>query len=178
MNFVIWLKTNALDKLFFSVMYTLLSLIIKLIFIFWLILVVILQENVNTLRKYTKLFVQSKIDAIKYDTKSFNFFRSKYRETYATSDNQNLLEYLKKCYVLLWEASILINDIVYWSFPVGFSNELSVLVFNCYFTIKILQLPEVLLVNLLHITLWGAMNLINVIFVTTMCGKTVEDVIS
>lgn len=177
MNFIIWLKSNALDELFFFVMYTLPSLISKLSFIFWIILVVILQENVNTLMKYTKLFVQFKIDAMKHDTKSFKFFHGKYRETYATRDNQNLLEYLKKCYILLWEASILINDIVFWSFPVGFLNELSVLVFNCFFTIKILQLPEIPFVNLLHISLWGAMNLINVIFVATMCGETVEDVI-
>lgn len=177
LNIAIWLKSNASDEFFFFLMYTVPQLISKLSFIFWTILVVILQEHVKVLVNYVDLFIQIKADSMKHEATKFKFLHGKYRAAIATRDNQNLMEYLKKCYILLWEASILINDIVFWSFPVGFLNELSVLVFNCFFTIKILQLPEIPFMHLLHISLWGAMNLINVIFVATMCGKTIEAVI-
>lgn len=176
-NIAIRLMSNESEEFFFFLMYTVPQLISKLSFIFWVILVVILQEHVKVLANYVNSFVQIKADSIKHAATKLKFFHGKYQGAIATRDSQNLMEYLKKCYILLWEASILINDIVFWSFPVGFLNELSVLVFNCFFTIKILQLPEILFIHLLHISLWGAMNLINVIFISTMCGKTIEDVI-
>lgn len=177
LNIVIWLKTNASDEFFFFLMYTVPQLISKLSFIFWTILVVNLQEHVKVLVNYVSLFTQIKADSIKHEAIKFKFLHGKYRTSIVPRDYRNLIEYLKKCYVLVWEASILINDIVFWSFPVGFLNELSVLVFNCFFTIQILQLPEILFMHLLHISSWGAMNMINVIFVATMCGKSVETVI-
>lgn len=176
LNIAIWLKTKDFNELLFFIMYTLPQLISKLSFIYWTILVVILQENVNTLIKYTNLFNRAKVDTTRQDRTIFKFFHETYRRVYVTRNDQILMEYLKKCYILMWEASISINDIVFWSFPVGFLNELSVLVFNCFFTIKILQLPEILFMHLLHISLWGAMNLINIIFIATMCGETVEAV--
>lgn len=176
LNIASWIKTRESDQLLFFSMYALPQAISKLSFIFWTILVVILQEHVKVLVNYVHLFVQTEAKSRENGATSFKFFHGNFRGVIASRNNQNLMEYLTKCYFLLWEASALINDIVFCSFPVGFLNELSVLVFNCFFTIKILQLPEILFIHLVQISLWGVMNLTNVIFVATMCGKTVEAV--
>lgn len=168
MSISLWLRSRDLDDMFFFLTYTLPHLISKLRFVFWIILIIILQENVNALRKYAESFI---VDDINHD---FKFFRRECRRSNAQRSNQ--IERLKRYYAMIWKASILINDIVRWSIPLGFLNEFSVLVFNCYFTIQMLQLPTLPLVSFMYISTWAAMNLINVFFVTSMCENTVHAV--
>lgn len=175
-NIIAWLNSRESDELLFFLTYTLPHLISKLSFIYWIILVIILHENVNGLLHYTELVI-NETDDTKDDRTIIKFFNGEFRGKHAKRNNHNLLEYLKQCYILIWEATILINNIVFWSFPAGFLNEFSVLVFNCYFSIRILQSPKALYVQQVHLASWATMNLINVVFITTMCGKTVEAVI-
>lgn len=177
LGIVIWLKSRQYDDMYFFLSQTLPQLISKLSFVFWITSVIVLQENVNALIKHTELFIKN-ADDMKWDRKTFRFFNGEYRGAHMRLSNQNLMEYLKQCYILIWDASIFINNIVVWSFPVGFLNEFSVLVFNCFFVIKNLQSPPFFITQILHISSWAAMNLINIIFVFIMCGKTVETVIS
>lgn len=176
-NIAIWFKSRESDQLFFFSMYAVPQAISKLSFIFWAILVVILQEHIKALATYVNLFVQTEAKTRENDAMSVKFFHGSVRGVIASRNIHILIEYVKKCIILLWEASILINDIVFWSFPVGFLNELSVLVFNCFFTIKLLLLPEIPFLRLMHISVWGTVNLINLTFVATMCEKTIEAVI-
>lgn len=170
MGFLMWLKSREIDELFFFLTYTLPHLIGKLRFVFWIILVIVLQENVNVLIKYVESFIANDSE------KDFKLFNIDYRISHGQQTSQRLMAHLKQYYTMIWEASRSINSIVYWSFPVGLLNEFSILVFNCYFTMQILRLPTFPFIPFVYISSWAIMNLINVIFITTMCGNAVEAV--
>lgn len=86
-----WLKSKQLDDMFFFAQ-TLPQLISKLNFVLWIILVIILQENVNAMKKYTELFVVD--DGMKWDRKPFKYFNTEYGGMNTRRSEQNLMECL------------------------------------------------------------------------------------
>lgn len=177
LNVLILFKTRDQNDLCFVLTYTLPHLISKLSYIYWIVLVTILHENVRALMTYSRSLCGSK-ENMRPDIPPFEVFSWTYRKSRSGKFSAATFELFTRCYCTIWESSVLINDVVFWSFPIGFLNEFSVLVFNCFFLIKMIQsLPNVELMPFIHTILWATSNLVNVILLTSTCERAAEAVI-
>lgn len=127
LSILTWLKTQDMNDLFFFLTYTTPHLISKLSFIYWIVLNTVFYEIVNGMTKYTNT-LSAETQEVNYDLVPFKLINWKYKRARCGRIDANTIEYLKQCYNSIWEASRLLNDIVLWSFPIGFVNEFSVLV--------------------------------------------------
>lgn len=177
MDLLTLIRTRDQNDLFFILCYTLPNLISKLSFVYWIVLVAILHANVKALLAFVRK-LNKNIEQCDGNIQLFEVNRWKYRRVHCGRINAVTIEFVSKCYGLIWEASICINHLVYWSFPIGFFNEFSNLVFNCYFLIQIIRMiPNVGVISFIHITSWAASNILNIFFVTSMGERTAETVI-
>lgn len=96
------------------------------------------------------------------------------------SNKQSTLNFvfLRRVYCLIWESSILINDLMYWSMPLGFANLFYVLVFNAYwfFLAIFSNKVEHKFVTLLFSSLYLSINVLTILTITGTCNYTVEKV--
>lgn len=80
---------------------------------------------------------------------------------------------LKQIYCLIFECSIIINNLTYWSLPIGLLNELFILTFNFFWIIGSIidnndPFETVLIV---FCSIWITMTSFNVLFITINCER-------
>lgn len=157
--------TRNVHDLYYFLVCALPSLLSKLSYIYSMVLVNMLGKNVNALTMFTRSLI---IDS----QKCFEVLGRKYRRSRGYEINLRKIEFLKKCQILIWNISTLFNHTHFWSLSIGFLNEFSVLIFNCFFFIQLFQKPpEAGLYSILYIISWTSMNLFNIIYITSTCGN-------
>lgn len=147
------LTCETMNDLYFDVAYELPYLITRLSYFYWIVLVDILYTNVKALLEYIQT----------------------YRENIDNVD----ISFVSQCYSFIWDASNLINRIVFWSLSIGLLNEFSVLIFNGFFLIQTANLlPNISITYLIHVSCCTLSNLINIFLLTSACQRTLDAVIS
>lgn len=176
LNILVLINTMDINDVCFVLMFTLPHLMNKLSCSYWIVLVAILHENVISLMTYTKKLC---VNHAKHpDIPPFEIYNLKYKKTRGGKISATTIEFLSRCYCSIWEASNLLNDIVFWSFPIGFLNEFSLLVFNCFFFIRMIQLSENAgYISIVQIISSATANLLNIMLLTSSCETTTETVI-
>lgn len=171
LNVLVLVKTRDSNDFYFFVTYALPSLLSKLSYIYSMVLINMLSKNVNALTDFTRsLSVKPR------NMKGLEIVGS-YRSR-RHGINLTTIDFLQKCHLLIWKASTLLNHNFFWSLSIGFLNEFSVLIFNCFFFIQLFQKPpEAGFFTVLLVVSWTLMNLFNIIYITSTCGNVVSLVI-
>lgn len=150
LNILLLLKTKDVNDFYFFVTYALPSILSKLSYNYSMVLVNMLNTNIIALTKFTR--------SLSIDTqtmKHVQFFGWTYRRSRRHEINLSTIEFLKEFQMLIWKASNLLNHVFYWSLSIGFLNEFSVRIFNCFFFIQLFcQPPEGGFYSIVYIVSW------------------------
>lgn len=146
----------------------------KLSYAYILILVLLIHENTDVLNKYLKSV-----------TKRNGYYICEThlnRKDFTRIGNGHLslesLMFLKNIYCKIWEASTLIQNLIFWAFPIGFLNDFFVLIFNSYgFCVSVLA-PTMPTTNYTYVLLsiLVVSNLGNMFFIAFNCSKASKTV--
>lgn len=154
----------------------------KLSYVYSMVLIRILHKNLNALIKYANSLSASVQQFQRKNMK--NSIQSRWiyqngRRTRWNDIDENKIAFVKRCYSLIWRASVLINGIFYWSWIIGIINESSILVFNCFFfTMNAVNRFQANAWTIMYLVLWTIMHVMNILFVTFTCGNATLMVIS
>lgn len=180
-NVVLLIESKDIPDFFFAISYAMPFILSKLSFIYSMNLVSILHKNMDALIQYTQAFCENVdkddrkkiINMIVLETINRNdrMLRGKAIDVHKVA-------FLKQFYASIWEASVLINGLFYWSWVVGLMNESSILVFNCFFfTMNLLSKSQASLLSTMYLVVWTVMHVMNIMFVTFTCGNAAQTVI-
>lgn len=173
LNILVLIKTRDANDFYFFVTYALPSFISKLSYIYSMVLVNMLSKNTDALI----MFMRSLDNDAKHQ-KRFEVRRCTYRRSRRHENNLYTIEFLRKCQILIWKASSILNHTFYWSLSIGLLNEFSVLIFNCFFFMQLFKTPpEAGFISILSVVSLTIMNLFNIIYITSTCGNAVQAVI-
>lgn len=152
----------------------------KLSYAYSMTLVTIGQENIDVLSKYLRSVSKQNgyyiSDTISH-RKDSNCNKRKWNINESKMNiNLKTLLFMKEIYSKIWEAFRSVQNLMYWSYPIGLSNGLFVLIFNVYlltFNIFVYNRATFLyLFFVLHI----ASDLINMLLIAKICSKVVKSV--
>lgn len=80
---------------------------------------------------------------------------------------------VQKMHRLIWECSVIVNDITFWSAPIGIFNDFIILIFNTFwFVVFLLDDYETPFALFLFLFLWILSTLKAVLFTTINCEIT------
>lgn len=148
-------STTNMANLCFVLAYTLPRFVSKINYFHWIVFVKTLYANLDALGKYTKTLGGNNINRTKATT----------------------IDFLSKCYYLSWKATNLINYTYYWSFVVGILIEFSILACNLFIVIVVVN-RNFPWIRTLHALVCAAINIINILLITSASQKAVDAVIS
>lgn len=143
----------------------------KLSYAYILILVLLIHENTDVLNKYLKSV-----------TKRNGYYIHSNRSDFTRIGNGHLslksLMFLKNIYCEIWEASISIQNLIFWAFPIGCLNDFFVLIFNSYGFCTTVLAPAmpVTIYTYVLLTILVVSNLGNMFFIALNCSKASETV--
>lgn len=172
---VLLLTSKNRYSIYFLIIYMLSFILSKLSYVYSMTLVRILNENVNGLIKFTASLSDGK--TVKSNVNVFSVLSLNHRRTRQNEVSASTIDFLGKCYGMMWNASNLLNLIFHWSLPIGFFNEFCVLVFNSYFLIQMVRSGQEVHILLILSAWWVFTNIINILFITSTCGNTIQAVI-
>lgn len=176
-NNVSFITSENAEDIMFPLAYTLPFILTKLSSVYAMSLITILRYHILALIEHVKALCNEVDDEI--DRIAFKNLNMDYRRNLRHEISVNQLEFLKRVYTMIWNASILFKNIFQWSIPISLLNDSSILVFNCYFICaKMVQNPDVDIDDTFYSLVWMALNCINIIFITSTCGRTLEEVTS
>lgn len=166
------------EELYLFTTYAIPFLLSKLSYVYIIIFVVVLQEIMNTLLNFIISLNDTNGAWIEENPIILNVSSSTCRRSQGNKLNFNTVLFLKRSCVLIWRASVLLNYIFYYSLPIGFFNEFSVLVFNCYFIIQFIQSTfETDLLSYFYIATLTLFNLANIFLIALAYENAVKSVI-
>lgn len=88
-----------------------------------------------------------------------------------TVDERDLI-FLKYIFCLIFECSTIINNLTYWSLPIGIVNELFLLTFNVFWIIgSFFENGPFNTALIVFCTVWITMTSLNILFITTNCER-------
>lgn len=179
LHFIIMIKTNNHKLIYFISIYVLPFLLSKLSYVYSMFLIKILHKNVDGLIEFT-VSLCANGEPIKRNVNVISIVAAlNHRRSHRNDVSLCTLDFLRRSYQMLWDASNLLNDIYYWSFPIGFFNEFSVFVFNAFSVTQIVKGGyDGHFLRLLFSVTWAALNIINIYSITSACGNTAQAVIS
>lgn len=181
-NVIVLMQTEDKADMYFILAFAPAFIFSKLSYIYSMILITILHKNLNALIKYANSLSASVQQFQRNNRKNSIQLRWIDRNVPRTRWNdidENKVAFLKRFFGLIWRASVLINDIFYWSWIIGIINESSMLVFNCFFfTMNAVNRFQANAWTIMYLALWTIMHVMNILFVTFTCGNATLMVIS
>lgn len=150
----------------------------KLSYAYSMMWVTLIHENITLLAKYLKSV--SKLNGY-YICETFSnrrYFGQKSGNSKQNERNFDIstLLLIKQSYSEIWESSAEIQNIMYFSLPIGLTDDLFVLIFHCFWFFLCLLLGKseitMYLFPLTNIT----SNLSNIFFLAYNCNKAAESV--
>lgn len=141
----------------------------------------LLHQNIKALNQYAEHLSRKYEESMKNRfLKKPISFRIEAWDTLRLRTNrvdEPTLRILRQIYCIIWECSIILNDIIYWSMPTGIFNEFALLVFNCYFFIGLLLANgEYSIITMLLVVTWATSTVINILFITLNFKRTNDEV--
>lgn len=86
--------------------------------------------------------------------------------------NESDLIWLKRIHCLIFECSTIINNLTYFSLPIGLLNELLLLTINVFWIIgSIIENDPSKIALIMFCSVWITITLLNVLFITINCGR-------
>lgn len=87
--------------------------------------------------------------------------------------DESVIYRVQKMHRLIWESSVIVNDIAYWSTPIGFFNDFFILILNTFwFVVFLLDDYDTPIEVFLFISLWIFSTLKSILFATINCEIT------
>lgn len=175
-----FIQTKDTHVIFFILFFVPSYILSKLSYAYFLILVVIIQENIEVLNKYLISVTKQNGYYVCENMNCFQNGRENRERNYLgvnkiSIDPQTVL-FIKQTYSEIWEATEIIKNLIYFSLPVGLSNDVFVLVFNCFwFFTSLLQNANAITFYLFPLILMAS-NFGNMIFIAHNCSTAVETV--
>lgn len=134
--------------------------------------VALLFRNIEALDRFTD-------DLMAKDTKSVNrWFATPARLRKNTTIDEPNLILLKKIYRLIFECVIVINNLTYWSLPIGLMHNFFIETFNVFWIIGTIILNDPSKIALITLSsAWIIINSFNILFIT-INSKRSRDTVS
>lgn len=175
---ILYTQTKVKYYLNYMIIYFPSYVLCKLSYAYTMILVSLIHANIDVLNEY-----------LKSTTKQNGYYvcetflrRNDCNRTGLNSCKNEIdpktLIFLKNIYCKIWEASVSIQNLIYWTFPIGCLNDFYVLVFNSYGLSSSIFSPLLfsnVYFNVLLFTLVTS-NLGNMFFIVYNCSKASESV--
>lgn len=154
------------------------SMVRKLSYLYSMIVMTLASESTNVLSNYLKSV--NKRNGY-YICQTFpNRNESRRKNDYLREDNEyidvNVLVFIKQSYCEIWEMVQIIRNLVYFSFPIGLSSDVFVLLFHSYWFFLYIFLAWSNVIYLIFPLLNITMNMGYIIFLAYNCNKAVESV--
>lgn len=133
--------------------------------------IALLFRNIDALERFTD-------DLVAKGNVSVNrWFVTPARFRKNTIDAPNLI-LLKRIYRLIFECAIVINNLMYWSLPIGLMNYFFILTFNLFWIIEaiIRNIPSEIAIIIFN-SVWLTIISLNILFITMNC-KRIRDTVS
>lgn len=143
----------------------------KLSYAYTMILVSLTHEHIDVLNRYLKSVTKQNGYYICETFSNRNNFKRKSVNIGNVGLSIKSLLILKNIYWRVWEASISIENLTYWSLPVGSFNDFFVLLFNSYWFFSSIFFRALPLSTLLLLSILIASNLGNMYFIALNCNK-------
>lgn len=87
--------------------------------------------------------------------------------------DESVIYRVQKMHRLIWECSVIVNDITFWSAPIGIFNDFIILIFNTFwFVVFLLDDLETPFELFLFLFLWILSTLKAILFTTISCEMT------
>lgn len=87
--------------------------------------------------------------------------------------DESVIYRVQKIHRLIWECSVIVNDIAYWSTPIGIFNDFFILILNTFwFVVFLLDDYDTPIEVFLFLSLWILSTLKSVLFATINCEIT------
>lgn len=181
-NVLVLTQTKDKADMFFVLAFSPPFIFSKLSYMYSMFLITILHKNLNALIKYANSLNASIQQFQRKNMKNsiqLRWINRNGRRTRWNDIDENKIVFVKRFYGLIWRASVLINGIFYWSWIIGIINELSILVFNCFFfTMNAVNHFQANVWTVMYLVLWTITHVMNILFVTFTCGNATLMVIS
>lgn len=171
------IKLKSFQHFKFYVIFFPSYLLCKLSYAYTMVLVTLIRENIYVLNKYLKSITKPNGYYL-CDTFSNRkqFQRKKNFNSKKICMGPETILFMKNTYSKIWEASIDVTHLTYWTLPIGLSYDIFVLIFNCWgFATLIFQNSNNVSAYLFLIALISS-DLCNMIFIAHSCSKTTENV--
>lgn len=148
----------------------------KLCYAYSVILVRLLHAHLDSLSKHLKLLIKPNGYYIRdaLPTKSASDDSVSRKQVRSTVDPQTI-HFVKKSYSKIWEASLIINKIFYYSFPVAWLSDLVILIFNSW-TFCVFLFSSRPNLSLAYLAVHIPMNLANMLYIAHSFQKAVQSV--
>lgn len=175
-----FIQTQDTHVIFYVLFFVPSYILSRLSYAYFLILVVTIQENIEVLNKYLKSVTKRNGYYVCENLNRFqNGFGNRGRNYLGVNrisiDPQTVL-FIKQTYSEIWEATEIIKNLTYLSLPVGLSNDVFSLVFNCFwFFTGLLQNANEITLYLFPLILIAS-NFGSMIFIAHHCSTAVETV--
>lgn len=170
---LILIKSGEFGDINYVIVYLIPYFLCKLNYIQAMSYISILRKNAEALDDYSKHLMEKseqKMIVRPFLLKSWKTLRPKKNKI-----DEKVFILLRKVHSSIWECSVIINNIMYWSMPMGILNEFLLMVFNLFWFVTFLlsKMDNDLLV-FAFIILWIIITVINVLFITVNCMNTCE----
>lgn len=139
----------------------------KLSYFYLTFLIKLIGVSIDVLNQY-----------IKQMTKPYGYYL---RESYINSKikqsnlNASMLHVINRMYGLIWESSILVNHLMFWSLPIGMFYEFYLLIYYSYYIIYyILILRDVAISTYFRVLVWFLSVMWNLLLISNTCNDTIR----
>lgn len=174
-NFGIAIYINKMQTVKYILIYFTPYIMCKLISIKYTLNVCVLCEYLIILNTYLKeLIEKSERDQLRKPL----FKKSIYLRVKPASrnvDNETEIENLRKMFSLIWECSVMINDLFYWTMPIELLNEIILIVFQSIWSIIHLAHGNFVFGGI--ISFYVVIRLMKMLCIMIICMKTSKAVI-
>lgn len=175
---VLLLNTSIYDQytIFYALVFLPSCIISRLSYVYSMMLVTLIHENINVLTKYLRSVTKPNgyymCETSRLDTHQ----NSKYARQHEANIDVNTISLIKDSYCQMWEAAQKIQNLVYFSLPIGFSDDLFVLIFHSYWFFLCALFGFSDIVFYLFPLINMSSNIGNVFFFAYNCSRAVESV--
>lgn len=177
---IFYVQTKNSYTIAFFATFILPFILCKLSYAHSLMFVTLVRENLNVMNKFIRsinkqngyYMRETSSNQTNYKHKKFGYVR----RSKIVDLNSEMISFLKRVYGEIWHASKTIENLTYWSLPIGCTNDVIVLISNCYwfFMVLFIRGRNLMLYILLLILIFG--SFVNMLLIAHNCDQTAESV--
>lgn len=146
----------------------------KLSYAYIMMLVSLVHENIDVLNSYLILVTKQNGYYVCEHRSDLKQKKRKFSNTSKVNLNLEKLLFIKNTYCEIWQAAIKVQNIIYWSFPIGCTKDFYVLLFNSYWLSISIFINSIPITSYAIITILVAGDMGDLLFLAHNFNKAAE----